>query len=290
MTKVYDTILEEILKRKRINIPTVVLTGSRFREEGLSSPYSIFIMDRTLLEQEKFKYTGSCINFYTHKTELLYLKMFTTNIPKKVSTEWKDYYLIRSTTIIKIHDLNDKVFYMYIKVGIKGYCKCCDGHNDLKYRIIYSSSFDDLVTFVYKREKMPDFLNSEAFVSEEDKGKEQLTILKAHDELFIKKVKYDENSIKIIAPSTLSGWMPFDETMNIIINYKTRTISATTSKYTYSTKYNVSDEWYANEIITKGSNTISVKIYIDNGSIDIIVSNDIKTIKRFRLKEIISQI
>jgi len=245
-------------------------------------------MDRTLSEQEKFKYTGSCINFYEHKTELLYLKMFTTKIPKTVLTEWKD--LIRSTTIIKIHDLNDKVFYMYIKVGIKGYCNSCDGHNDLKYRIIYSSSFDDLVTFVYKREKMPDFLNSEAFVSEEDKGKEQLSILKAHNELFIKKVKYDENSIKIIAPSTLPGWMPFDGTMNIIVNCKTRTISATTSKCTYSTKYNVSDEWYANEIITKGSNTISVKIYIDNGSIDIIVSNDIETIKRFWLKEIISQI
>jgi hypothetical protein len=113
---------------------------------------------------------------------------------------------------------------MYIKVGIKGYCNSCDGHNDLKYRIIYSSSFDDLVTFVYKREKMPDFLNSEAFVSEEDKGKEQLTILKAHDELFIKKVKYYENSIKIIAPSTLPGWMPFDGTMNIIVNCKTRTL------------------------------------------------------------------
>jgi hypothetical protein len=281
MTKVYDTILEEILKRKRNNIPTVVLTGSRFREG--CSPYSI--MDRTLTEQEKFKYTGSCIDFDEHKTELLYLKMFTKKIPKTVLTEWKD--LIRSTTIIKIHDLNDKVFYMYIKIGIKGYCNSCDGHNELKYRIIYSSSFDDLVTFVYKREKMPDFLNSEAFVSEEDKGKEvQLTILKAHDELFINTVEYDGKSIKIIAPSTLSGWMPFDGTMNITVNLKTRTISATTSKYTYSTKYKVSDEWFVNEIITKGSNTISVNIYIDNGSIDIIVSNDIETIKRFLLKEI----
>ncbi len=84
--------------------------------------------------------------------------------------------------------------------------------------------------------------------------------------------------------------------MNIIVNCKTRTISATTSKYTYSTKYKVSDDpdrastsvdkWYANEIITKGSNTISVKIYIDNGSIDIVISNDIETIKRFWLKEI----
>ena len=150
MTKVYDTILEEILKRKRNNIPTVVLTGSRFREG--CSPYSIYIMDRTLDEQEKFKYTGSCIDFNKHKIELLYLKMFTTKIPKTVLTEWKD--LIRSTTIIKIHDLNDKVFYMYIKVGIKGYCNSCDGRNDLKYRIIYSSSFDDLVTFVYKRQNM----------------------------------------------------------------------------------------------------------------------------------------
>jgi len=286
MTKVYDTILEEILKRKRNNIPTVVLTGSRFRK-GISS-YSIYSFDRTLAEQEIFKCTGSCIDFYEHKTELLYLKMFYKKISKTVLTEWKD--LIRSTTIIKIHDINDKVFYMYIKIGIKGYCNSCDGHNDLKYRIIYSSSFDDLITFVYKPKEIPDFLNSEAFISDEDNTIEQLTIIKAHDESFIKKVEYNGKSIKIIAPCILSGWMPFDGIINITVNFKTRTISASgiQYEYTYSTKYKISDEWYANEIITKGCNgcnTISIKIYINNGFIDIIIHNDIKTLKRFWLKK-----
>ena len=50
--------------------------------------------------------------------------------------------------------MNDKLFYMYIKLGIKGYCNSCDGNNTTNntthYRIVYSQSFDDLVTFIYE--------------------------------------------------------------------------------------------------------------------------------------------
>jgi hypothetical protein len=241
-------------------------------------------MDRTLLEQGEFKYTGSCIDFNEHKKELLYLKMFTTKIPQTEFTKWKD--LIRSTVIIKIYDLNNKVFYMYIKIGIKGYCNSCDGHNDLKYKIIYSSSFDDLVTFVYKPKKIPDFLNSKAFESKEDYTIDQNAIIKAHAELFIKIIEYNENQIFISSDNSLSGWVRFDGIIRIIINSKTCTITANTvnSKYTYSTKYKLRHEWFVNEIITNGSNTISIKFYLHMHGIDIHINNDIKTLKSFWLK------
>ena len=133
------------------------------------------------------------------------------------------------------------------------------------------SSFDDLVTFIYKQKEIPDFLNSDAFISKEDKTIDQLAIIKAHDDSFIKNVEYSGKHITKIEPSILSGWTPFDGNVNITVNSKTRTITATISTHTYLTKYKVSHKWYANEIITKGSNTISVNIYIDNGSIDIII-------------------
>jgi hypothetical protein len=40
-----------------------------------------------------------------------------------------------------------------------------------------------------------------------------------------------------------------------------------------------------NEIITKGSNTISIQINISNDGIDIYVQNDIEILKSFWLKE-----
>ena len=212
MEPVFNIILEEIIKRKRTTIPMVVFTGSRFSE--YSSKYHIHNIDRTILEKEKFIFknnngkiifddykkdgtinqqekfifknnTSGTINFNDYKKELLYLKLFT----KTISTEYK--HLIRSNVIIKINDTTDKVFYMYIKLGIKGYCKCCDVNNDTNYRIVYSSSFDDLVNFIYKQKQIPDFLNSEAFISEEDKTIEQYTIIKNYNET-LKKIFLSE--------------------------------------------------------------------------------------------------
>ena len=131
-------------------------------------------------KQEKFIF-----NFNDYKKELLYLKLFTKKTEKTIYTESK--HLIKSTAIIKINDITDKVFYMYIKLSIKEYCKCCGVNNDCKYRIIYSSSFDDLVTFIYKKKQIPDFLNSEAFISKDDKTIEQYTIIKNYNEEFSSK-------------------------------------------------------------------------------------------------------
>ena len=207
----FNLILEEIIKRKRTTIPMVVLTGTRFCEY---SKYSIYDINRTILEKDKFIFknntsgkinfddykvittsqqekfifdnnTSVKIDFDDYKKELIYLKIFTKKINETINTKWKD--LTRCTAIIKINDSTDKIFYMYIKLAIKGYCDLCDGDNVLKYRIVYSSSFDDLVNFIYKPKQIPDFLNSEAFISEEDKTIEQYTIIKNYNETFIKK-------------------------------------------------------------------------------------------------------
>ena len=291
MEPVFNIILEEIIKRKRKPIPLVVLRGSRFGE--YTSKYHKHNIDRTINQQEKFIFNNTSgtinfddynidktinqqvkfifnnsskyiINFDDYKKELLYLKLFT----KTISTEYK--HLIRSTVIIKINDITDKVFYMYIKLTIKCYCDSCDDNNVLKYRIVYSSSFDDLVTFIYKQKQIPDFLNSEAFVSNEDKTIEQYTIIKNYKEIFIKEIHYD-NTI-------------------IVVNLKNHTLTTTISGITYSTKYKVKkDEWFVNEIITNGSNTISVRLfqwmYGVDISININIYNDIETLKEFCLKE-----
>ena len=134
MESLYDIILQEVIKRKRHTIPIVVLKGARFTDYVYASKYTVFSADRTILELNKFKFDkGNHINFDDYKKELIYLKIFTKKIYQTVHTKWKD--LIRSTVIIKIHDMNDKVFYMYIKLGIKGYCNSCDGDNITDYRV-----------------------------------------------------------------------------------------------------------------------------------------------------------
>jgi hypothetical protein len=303
MEAVFNIILEEIIKRKRTTIPMVILTGTRFSE--YSSKYSIYNIDKTILEKDKFKFknnisgkiifddyknndyykqekfifknnTSGTINFEDYKKELLYLKLFT----KTISTEYK--HLIKSTAIIKINDTTDKVFYMYIKLCIKGYCKCCGVNNDTKYRIVYSSSFDDLVNFIYKQKQIPDFLNSEAFISKEDKTIEQYTIIKNYNETFIKKINYD--IIDIVDDYLCKEIINYNSI--IVVNLKNHTLTTTINDIIYSTKYKVKkDEWFVNEIITKGSNTISVKVYQEAYGVDICISNDIEILKKFFLSE-----
>ena len=174
-------ILQEIMKRNRVDIPTILLTGKRF---GNGSKYSIYDAWGTVSETNKFvfKSMSGTINFNDYKKELVYLKIFNKTI-NEPQTRWKD--LTRGTMIIKINDMENKVFYMYIKLGLKGYCQSCDGNNEINYRIVYSSSFDDLVYFIYKPYQIPDFLNSDAFVSIDDKTKEQKEIIQEYNKLFI---------------------------------------------------------------------------------------------------------
>jgi hypothetical protein len=285
----FNLILEEIIKRKRTAIPMVVLTGTRFGE--YSSKYSIYDINRTILEKDKFifknntsgkinfddyKYrttnkqvkfifdnnTSVKIDFDDYKKELIYLKIFTKKIHQTINTNWID--LTRCVAIIKINDMTDKVFYMYIKLGIKGFCDSCDGDNVVDYRIVYSSSFDDLVNFIYKPKQIPNFLDSNAFVSKEDKTIEQYTIIKNYKEMFIKKIEYD--------------------TIFIIVDLKKSTLTTTISGKTYSTKYKIKkDKWFVNQIITKGSDTISIRTFVWINGVDVSISNNNETLKEFFL-------
>lgn len=281
MESLYDIVLQEVIKRKRDTIPSVVLLGARFTEYMYGSEYTVFSAVRTILEPNKFIFdTGYYINFDDYKKELIYLKIFTKKIYQTVHTKWKD--LIRSTVIIKIHDMNDKVFYMYIKLGIKGYCNSCDGDNITDYRIVYSSSFDDLVTFIYKPKQIPDFLSSEAFISVDDKTIDQCTIIKNYNETSIKKINYD---------TTITNHNePYEQKIInnniIIVDLKNHTLTTKIEDNIFLTKYKVKkDEWFVNEIITKGSNTISVRVYYNIYGVDICISNDIEILKKFELRK-----
>ena len=267
-TSPFDNVLSEILKRKRVEIPKVLLTEKLFSVNA----------KKTMKETKNFNFSNNNvmnIDFRDYINELVYLKLFIKNNQQECLDSLINF--TKCTTIIKITDLDDQVFYMYIKLYLK------TNRDDLKYRIVYSSSFDDLVTFIYKPKEMPDFLNSEAFVSKNDKNIEQSSVLKAYDEALIKNVEYNGRHIAI--RDSLSVWVPFDGTINITINFKTRNISATISNVKYSRRYKEKHELFVNEIITKGSNTISVQININNDGIDIYVKNDIETLKSFWLKE-----
>ena len=67
---------------------------------------------------------------------------------------------------------------------------------------------------------------------------------------------------------------------------KNHTLTTIIEDKTFLTKYKVKkDEWFVNEIITKGSNTISVRVYYNIYGVDICISNDIEILKKFELRK-----
>lgn len=285
MTEVppFEIVLSEILNRKRNPVPEVLLTGKSI-DESMNSKYSLYIPTRTTTESIQFKFNEkddkvSMFNPRDYDTELLYMKLFTKTI--YISKTRKDYKPTwnRCTAIIKISDSESKVFYMYIRIIFSDQFK---PHNkELDYRIVYSSSFDDLVTFIYKPKEIPDFLNSDAFVSQSD-------IIKTHEESSIKKVKYDKKHVTLISPGSIFGGREFIGWLIITINSQNRSITATTSNFppedtykTYYKRYN----WYVNEIITKGNDTTSIAIAIGSNYVTIKISNEFEILKTFFLKQ-----
>lgn len=273
----FDTILSEIIKRKRKPVPKILLTGKSI-DESMNSKYSLYIVTRTARETNEFKFRDKDVevdmfNPIYYDTELLYMKLFRKTI--YISNTCKDYKptWTRCTAIIKISDLDSKVFYMYIRIIFSDQF---EPHNkELNYRIVYSSSFDDLVTFIYKPKEIPDFLNSDAFVSQSD-------IIKIQEELCIKQVEYDKKHVTHISYGSIFG------RLIITINFKTRVITATTSNHppedTYTTYYKRYD-WFVNEIITKGNDKVSVTISISDNYVTIKISNAFETLKTFLLKK-----
>ena len=277
----FDTILSEILKRKRKPVPKILLTGKSI-DELMNSKYSLYIVTRTARETNEFKFRDKDVevdmfNPIYYDTELLYMKLFRKTI--YISNTCKDYKptWTRCTAIIKISDLDSKVFYMYIRIIFSDQF---EPHNkELNYRIVYSSSFDDLVTFIYKPKEIPDFLNSDAFVSQSD-------IIKIQEESCIKQVEYDKKHVTHISYGSIFGGNDFIGRLIITINSKTRAITATTSNNppedTYTTYYKRYD-WFLNEIITKGNDKVSVRISISDKYVTIKISNAFETLKKFLL-------
>ena len=279
----FDSILSEILKRNRKPVPEVLLTGKSIGE-SMNSKYSLFITTRTARETKEFKFNEKDVevgrfNPRDYNTSLLYMKLFTKTI--YISNTRKDYKSTwtRCTAIIKISDLDSKVFYMYIRVIFSDQF---EPHNkELDYRIVYSTSFDDLVTFIYKPKEIPDFLNSDAFVSQSD-------IIKTPEESCIKKVEYDKKHVTLISHGNIFCGSDFIGRLIITVNFQTRSITATTSNFppedTYKTYYKRYD-CYLNEIITKGNEKTYVKISISNKYVTINISNEFEILKTFLLKK-----
>ena len=266
----FDTILSEIIKRKRKPLPEILLTGKSI-DESMNSKYSLYIARRTDREQNEFSFNKKDVeigmfSLRDYVSELIYMKLFT-------KSKWT-----RCTAIIKISDLDTKVFYMYIRVIFSNQF---EPHNkELNYRIVYSTSFDDLVTFIYKPKEIPDFFNSHAFVS-------QCDIIKTHEESCIKKVEYDKKYVTLISHGSIFCGRDFIGLLIITINPQTRCITATTSNFppedTYTTYYKRYDR-YVNKIITKGDDTTYIKISISNKYVTINISNEFEILKTFLLK------
>jgi hypothetical protein len=270
-----DFVLDEILKRERVPIPPILLTGKRFGDQ--ESVYSIFNVQKLIKEPNNFTFNADSnfIKLDDYQKELLYLKLFASTTEQK--------HITKGTCFIKITDIADQVFYMYIKLVLKCRNLYEDTGNETKYRIIYSSSFDNLLNFIYKPKEIPDLLNSEAFVSKDDKTKEQSQILEEHAKTLITNVEYDCNHVKLEAAISAFGTLP--NIINIIINYNNRTISTTLAGKTFETKYKQRHEIFTNDIITKGRDNVIVTVSVYRYSIDIVIKNDVETLKEFKLKE-----
>jgi len=270
-----DFVLDEILKRERVSMPSILLTGKRFGDE--ESVYSVFNVQKLIKEPNNFSFNihSSFINLDDYPKELLYLKLFTSTTDQK--------HITKGTCFIKITDIAEKVFYMYIKLVLKCRNLYGDTGNETKYRIVYSSSFDELINFIYKPKEIPDLLNSEAFVSKDDKTKEQSQILEEHAKTLITNVEYNCNHVKLKAPISAFGTLP--NIINIIINYNNRTISTIISDKTFETKYKQRHEIFTNDIITKGRDNVIVTVSVYRYSIDIVIKNDVETLKEFKLNE-----
>ena len=263
----YDFVLDEILKRERVPIPPILLRGKRFSDE--ESVYSLFNVMKLIKEPNNFTFNlrSSFINFDDYQKELIYLKLFTSTTDQK--------HITKGTCFIKITDMADQVFYMYIKLILNSRNLSEDKVNETKYRIVYSSSFDDLLKFIYKPKEIPDLLNSEAFVLKDDKTKEQAVILEEHAKTLITNVEYESNHVTLEAPFSTFGMTP--NVINIIINHNNRTISSTVGGRIFETQYK-----QRHEMITK-RDTVSITLY--RYYINIVIKNDVETLKEFKLKE-----
>ena len=155
--ELYENILDAIRERKRRPIPLV------FNQ-------SLPKINKSFHTKTEFKLKNNLFNLNDYVGESLFFKKFSNN---------DDYvHFQKISAIVFISDANDEKFYLYIKLHFK--------YNVLyTYRVVYSSSFNDLILSLYKKITLPDFLNSSIFVSQNDKTTEQQDIIDKYNEVLM---------------------------------------------------------------------------------------------------------
>ena len=155
--ELYENILDVIRERERRPIPLV------FNQ-------SLHKINKSFHTKTEFKLKNNLFNLNDYVGESLFFKKFSNNDD--------DVHFQKISAIVFISDANDEKFYLYIKLHFK--------YNVLyTYRVVYSSSFNDLILSLYKKITLPDFLNSSIFVSQNDKTTEQQDIIDKYNELYV---------------------------------------------------------------------------------------------------------
>jgi hypothetical protein len=228
----YDNILDMIISRPRKEVPNIFFL------------YPSDTIVKTPNEKMDFKVKRNCFNLNDYVSELLYYKNFRK--------EFNESFFHKSTIIIKIVDDDEKNFYMYIKFNIK---------NDvmIKSRIVYSSSFNDLIISVYRPKNLPNLLNSYAFLTKDDTNLSQLEMINNHNnQYFMKEL-------------TIDG-------MLFHINHKKRTISTLLDNKLYSKRLSYKyDKIYIKELLLYNPEKSSVTshLYLDTIILKIVLPSNI---------------
>lgn len=168
----YEDILQSILCRPRKEIPSFF-----YENENLK------VISKIANDPKDFKLKGEFFNLRDYATELLFYKNF--------KNEHNEINVHKSTLILKINDDNNEVFYIYLKFLIKN-------NEMVRSRMVYSSSFSNLVINLYNPKTLPDFLNSYAFVNKDPTQMTQKEMIKNHThKFFMKKVMVDDLEFSI---------------------------------------------------------------------------------------------
>jgi hypothetical protein len=231
--QLYENILDAILSRERRPIPIIF-------NENLPK------INKTFHTKKDFKLKNNLFNLNDYVGQSLFFKKFSNN--------YDDLTFQKISAIVLISDANDEKFYLYIKLHYK--------NNVLfKYRVVYSSSFNDLIVSLYRKITRPDFLNSSIFVSQDDKSIEQKDIIDKYNELYvIKNITIDN--------------------INFTIDLHKRTLITKDDNTIYKYRFNEKrDKKYINQLLSN-SDRINVSKHTNDNEFEykITITNEVSKI------------
>jgi hypothetical protein len=237
--QLYENILDAIRVRERRPIPLI------FNQ-------SLPKITKSFHTKTEFQLKNFLFNLNDYVGESLFFKKFSNNDD--------DVHFQKISAIVLISDANDEKFYLYIKLHFK--------YNVLyTYRVVYSSSFNDLILSLYKKITLPDFLNSSIFVSSNDKSFEQQDIIDKYNEFYV---------IKHITIDNI----------NFTIDLHKRTIiTKDADNKIYKCRFNGrKDRKYIDQLLSNSNNRAEHIEDDGNGEYIIIINNEVNKI--FTLKNV----